>query len=108
MPGTVSSSTFHHYDQVRTMSKPFQKLPNEPTIPLKEFTANIPDSVLEDLKRRIQDTPEIRDTYETLGNAEKDGEDLGVKKDWIKEAISLWTGDFDWYVVGVNHIINRN
>jgi hypothetical protein len=90
------------------MSKPFQKLPNEPTIPLKEFTANIPDSVLEDLKRRIQDTPEIRDTYETLGNAEKDGEDLGVKKDWIKEAISLWTGDFDWYVVGVNHIINRN
>jgi hypothetical protein len=81
------------------MSKPFQKLPNEPTIPLKEFTANIPDSVLEDLKRRIEDTPEIRDTYETLGNAEKDGEDLGVKKDWIKDAIALWTGNFDWYVV---------
>jgi len=81
------------------MSKPFQKLPNEPTIPLKEFIANIPDSVLEDLKRRIQDTPEIRDTYETLGHAEKDGEDLGVKKDWMKKAIALWTGDFDWYVV---------
>lgn len=80
------------------MSKSFQKLPNEPTIPLKEFTANIPDSVLEDLKRRIEDTPVIRDTYETLGNAEKDGEDLGVKKGWITEAVSLWTGEFDWCV----------
>lgn len=81
------------------MSKPFQKLPNEPTIPLKEFTANISDSVLEDLKRRIKDTPEIRDTYETLGNAEKDGEDLGVKKGWMNEAIALWTGEFDWLVI---------
>jgi len=81
------------------MSKPFQQLPHEPTIPLKSFTANIPDSVLEDLKRRIKDTPEIRDTYETLGRAEKDGEDLGVKKGWMNEALDLWTGGFDWYVL---------
>jgi microsomal epoxide hydrolase len=80
------------------MSKPFQQLPNEPTIPLEPFSANIPDSVLEDLERRIKDTPEIRDTYETLGRAEKDGEDLGVKKGWVNEALDTWTGGFDWYV----------
>jgi hypothetical protein len=80
------------------MSKPFKHLPNEPTIPLKPFSANIPDSVLEDLKRRIKDTPEIRDTYETLGRAEKDGEDLGVKKGWMNEALDTWTGGFDWYI----------
>jgi hypothetical protein len=80
------------------MSKPFQQLPNEPTISLEPFKASIPDSVLEDLKRRINDTPEIRDTYETLGKAEKDGEDLGVKKNWMTDAISLWTGKFDWCV----------
>jgi hypothetical protein len=108
MPGTVSSSSSITTIKLGTMSKPFQNLPNEPTIPLKEFTAKIPDSVLEDLKRRIEDTPEIRDTYETLGNAEKDGEDLGVKKDWIKEAISFWTGGFDWYVIGAKDYMDRN
>lgn len=80
------------------MSKPFHQLPHEPTIPLKPFKAEIPQSVLDDLKRRIEDTPEISDTYETLGRAEKEGEDLGVKKDWITEAINEWKGGFDWYV----------
>ena len=78
------------------MSKPFHTLPNEPTIPLKPFKADIPQSVLDDLKRRIEDTPEIRDTYENLNRAEKEGEDLGVKKDWLNKAIKEWTGEFDW------------
>lgn len=83
------------------MSKPFHRLPHTPTIPLKDFAADIDDSVLEDLKRRIHETPEIRDTYETLANADKDGEDLGVKKGWINDAVSHWTGGFDWYVAMV-------
>jgi hypothetical protein len=78
------------------MSQAFHQLPHKPTVALEPFEANISDSVLEDLKRRIDDIPEIRDTYETLGRAERDGEDLGVKKDWITEAIKLWTGGFDW------------
>lgn len=80
------------------MSKPFHTLPNEHTIPLKPFKADIPQSVLDDLKRRIEDTVEIRDTYENLNRAEKEGEDLGVKKDWLSKAIKKWTGGFDWYV----------
>lgn len=80
------------------MSQPFHQLPHKATIPLEPFSAEIPESVLEDLKRRIEDTPEIRETYETTGRAERDGEDLGVKKDWINEALKLWTGDFEWYV----------
>lgn len=78
------------------MSKPFHDLPHKTSIPLKPFTAEIPQSVLDDLKRRIGDTPEIRDTYETLGRAEKNGEDLGVKKGWMTEAINEWKGGFDW------------
>ena len=92
----IPLSNTHKTNSAYTMSRPFQQLPNKPTIPLKPLTANIPDSVLEDLKRRIKDTPEIRDTYETLGRAEKDGEDLGVKKGWMNEALDLWTGGFDW------------
>lgn len=83
------------------MSKPFHTLPNEPSIPLKPFTAEIAQSVLDDLKRRIEDTPEIRDTYENLDRAEKDGEDLGIKKDWMSEAIKGWKGTFDWHVLGI-------
>lgn len=80
------------------MSKPFHQLPHESTFPLKPFKAEIPQDVLDDLKRRIGDTPEIRDTYENSGRAERGGEDLGVKKDWLSQAIAHWKGDFDWYV----------
>ena len=69
---------------------------------MKPFKAEIPQSILDDLKRRIEDTPEIRDTYENLDRAEKNGEDLGVKKEWMTEAIREWKAGFDWYVTRPN------
>jgi hypothetical protein len=96
--GAIKLNSFLQAQTQAKMSQPFHQLPHKATIPLEPFSAEIPESVLEDLKRRIDDTPEIRETYETTGRAERDGEDLGVKKDWTNEALKLWTGDFKWYV----------
>jgi hypothetical protein len=73
------------------MSSQYKTFPNEPTIPIKPFKAEIPQDRLDELVRRVKDVPTPRKTYE---NSHTD-ESLGVTLDWIIDALGQWKS-FDW------------
>jgi hypothetical protein len=73
------------------MSAPYATFPHDPSIPFKTFKAAIPQTAIDDLKRRINDSPVPRKTYEN--NCTK--EQLGVTWEWMKDAVEEWK-TFDW------------
>ena len=66
--------------------------PHPPKIALKSFAVHIPQPLIDDLHRRLEDHTDIPTTYE---NSFTDG-NLGVEKGWVEEALQVWRSDYDW------------
>ena len=67
----------------------FGKLPHKPNgIEVTPFKAHAEDAQLEDLKRRICETPTPKKTYENSTTKEQ----LGITRDWLVKAIDRWEG----------------
>lgn len=75
------------------MSKPYGILPNSPTIEVKPFEVDIQQKQIDDLKRRLEDTPTPRTTFENTTTDEQ----VGIKKDWLVGAVDEWKA-YDWLV----------
>ncbi len=75
-----------------TLPNPFHTLPHTPSIPVTPYKVNISQEKIDDLKRRINDAPTPRRTFE---NSHTD-EPLGLIRDWLLRAIEEWKS-FDWY-----------
>ncbi|MBB4805275.1 pimeloyl-ACP methyl ester carboxylesterase [Chryseobacterium defluvii] len=56
---------------------------------MKPFTVNIPGSVINDLKNRIQNT-------RWPGEAENAGWNFGTSEKYLKELTSYWMNEYDW------------
>jgi microsomal epoxide hydrolase len=76
------------------MSKPYTKLPNEPTIEVKPFEISIPQKDLDDLKVILEHTRIPKETFE---NSKSLPEGYGVGREWFIKAREAWMA-FDWYV----------
>jgi hypothetical protein len=75
----------------------FATLPHAPTIPIRSFRADIAQSAIDDLSRRLHDTSLPRKTFENSHTKEE----LGVTWDWMKDAVDQWK-TFDWSVSKVD------
>ena len=73
-------------------SKPFGAFPSKPAIELHPTTVHLPQRDIDDLNNRLDNIRPIRTTWE---NSYTDAE-LGMKQDWIDQAIAYWRNDFDW------------
>ena len=69
----------------------FAQFPHTPTITVKPFRAHADQAVLDDLKRRLEDAPTPRKTYE---NTTFKGQ-LGITREWLLKATEHWKS-FDW------------
>jgi hypothetical protein len=65
---------------------PYDKLPHEPTIPLRTFEVSIPQDVVDDLQTRLRNTRPFKRTFE---NSRKD-EYFGVNLGYMEEALRIW------------------
>ena len=74
-----------------TLPNPFHTFPNTPAIKIDPHSVNIPQEKIDDLKRRINDAPKPRKTFE---NSSTD-EPLGLTHEWLTGAIEKWKS-FDW------------
>ena len=74
-----------------TLPNPFHSFPSTPSIVVKPFRVDIAQDKLDDLRRRIDDAPAPRKTFE---NTTSD-EELGIKRDWLETAVAQWK-TFDW------------
>ena len=75
------------------LPNPFHTFPHTPTIPISPFRVAIPQTDIEDLKRRVNDAPKPHRTFE---NSTTD-EDLGITREWLTHAVDEWKR-FDWWV----------
>lgn len=75
-----------------TLPSPFHTFPHPPSVQVKPFKVEFPQADIDDLKRRINDAPPRRKTYE---NSTTD-EPLGVTREWLENALEEWK-NLDWY-----------
>lgn len=74
-----------------TLPNPFHTFPHTPTVPVSPYTIDIPQETIDDLKRRLNDAPTPRTTFE---NSHTD-EQLGITRKWLVDAVEEWK-KFDW------------
>jgi len=74
-----------------TLPNPFHSFPSTPTVDVTPFRVDFPQEKLDDLRRRIDDAPEPRKTFE---NSTTD-EQLGITRDWLTHAVAQWK-KHDW------------
>jgi microsomal epoxide hydrolase len=67
----------------------FDVLPYKPSVKVNDFHAEAKQSILDELHRRLADTPPLPETYETSSD------EYGVSKEWMERAIAAWKV-FDW------------
>lgn len=76
-------------------NEPFHKLPRDTSIALTPFVAQESQESIDELGRALARRYPIVETYESLDCS---GDDLGVTKAWMDEAIKEWRIRFDWFV----------
>ncbi|KAL9112014.1 MAG: hypothetical protein Q9227_003634 [Pyrenula ochraceoflavens] len=75
-----------------TPAAEFGELPHQATGIFKPFTVNVPEQQLQNLQALLKLCPITPETYE---NSLADSH-LGIRRDWILEAVNSWKTTFDW------------
>lgn len=75
-----------------TPAAEFGELPPHATGIFRPFTVNVPEEQLHDLQSLLKLCPITPATYE---NCLASGQ-LGVRRDWILEAVDTWKTTFNW------------
>ncbi|ORX40073.1 Alpha/Beta hydrolase protein [Kockovaella imperatae] len=73
-------------------SKPFGNPPQKPTFPIHNLNVHFPQSDIDDLRSRLNNARPLRTTWE---NSFTDAA-LGIRQDWMDQAIAYWRNKYDW------------
>ena len=77
-----------------TADRPFHQPPFTPSIEVNAWRVEFPQEQIDQLRRRIEDTPAPRKTFENS----KTVEPVGITLEWLQDAINQWKV-FDWYAM---------
>ncbi len=75
---------------------PFDTMPSKASLRPSKFTAQVPDSRLQTLKRLIEYSPIGPVTYENQVSDVKDFTSFGIKRNWLADANARWASSYDW------------